>query len=496
MSNPSSFFMRRRRVLLSAAAALALVGGIVTGVGLPGKVPVAAHAEVSTTVRPTGFADVVSRVKPAVVAVIVERKAQQNASDDASSLPDLSPDDPLYRFFRQFKQFREFRGGQPPKAEHLVAQGSGFFISGDGYLLTNNHVVEDGAAFKIVADDGKHYAAKLIGRDPRTDLALLKVDANQAFPFVALAKTAPRVGDWVVAIGNPFGLGGTVTAGIVSARGRDIGAGPYDDFLQIDAPVNRGNSGGPSFNLDGEVVGINTAIFSPSGGSVGIGFAIPANVAQTVVAQLQKDGKVVRGWLGVQIQPVTDDIATSLGLNEPQGALVAEVQPDSPAAKAGVKAGDAILTLNGESLKDSRDLQRRVASLAPGSSHNIEVLRNGERLTLNVKFGILPNETAQADTPRDGGATPSNVASLGLTLAPHKDGRGVVVADIDPDGAAATRGLHRGDVILDIGGETVSNPADVKAKLSRAREDGRKIVLAHVRTNGKSVFVPLPVTQG
>lgn len=495
MSNsPLTFFHRRRRALLGAVAALAIIGGVASSLDLHGPAPRAAHAETTQTVRPSGFADVVARVKPAVVAVIVQQKPREPAASEFNSLPDLSPDDPLYRFFRQFRQ--EFGhqelGRQRPRA--VTAQGSGFFISGDGYLLTNNHVVDGGTSFKIVTDDGKDFTGKLIGRDPRTDLALLKVDADKPFPFVSFSGLQPRVGDWVVAIGNPFGLGGTVTAGIVSARGRDIGAGPYDDFLQIDAPVNRGNSGGPSFNLDGEVVGINTAIFSPSGGSVGIGFAIPSNIAQNVVAQLKKDGAVVRGWLGVQIQPVTEDIASSLGLDHPQGALVADVQHGSPAAKAGIEAGDVVMAINGDPVHDARDLQRRVAALPPGSTHGIELLRKGRKLSLNAEFGKLPIEERQASAAGEDKSSSADLTGLGVIL--ERGAGGVVIASLDPEGAAASHGLHAGDVIIAIGGDKVAKPADVAEKLTEAKKSGRKAVLAHVRSNGKSVFVPLPVAQG
>src|SRR3954465_4038620 len=259
-----------------------------------------------------------------------------------------------------------------------MGQGSGFFISADGYAVTNNHVVDKAESVEVTTDDGKIHTAKVIGTDPRTDLALIKVEGGNDFPFVRLADQAPRIGDWVLAVGNPFGLGGTVTAGIVSARGRDIGAGPYDDFIQIDAPVNKGNSGGPTFDVDGNVIGVNTAIFSPSGGSVGIAFAIPAGTVKSVVAQLKDKGAVSRGWIGVQIQPVTTDIAESIGLNSAEGALVAEPQTNGPAAKAGIQAGDVITAVNGSAVKDARDLARQIGALAPGSAVNLKVWRKGE----------------------------------------------------------------------------------------------------------------------
>ena len=281
------------------------------------------------TQHPVGFADIVAKVKPAVISVRVKIDRPANSSFSEDDLP-FPPGSPFGRFFRRF--------GMPDLGhghEVITGQGSGFFISPDGYAVTNNHVVQNAENVQVTTDDGKLYSAKVIGTDPRTDLALIKVDGRD-FPYVKLAETTPRVGDWVLAVGNPFGLGGTVTAGIVSARGRDIGAGPYDDFIQIDAPVNKGNSGGPTFDVDGNVIGVNTAIFSPSGGSVGIAFAIPADTVKSVITQLREKGKVTRGWIGVEIQPVTADIADSLGLKKAAGALVSEPQPNSPAAKAGI----------------------------------------------------------------------------------------------------------------------------------------------------------------
>ncbi len=339
---PNSYSRTRKR-LLAAVASLAIAGAVGFGAVTTGTAPVLADAVRVEAPQVPGFADVVERVSPAVVSVKVKAKIEPAAddgsdqSDDQDGMNNL-PDNPqLRRFFKEFRGFgdqngqnqfgnrrfnhRDHNNDQP----RPVAQGSGFFISDDGYLVTNNHVVEEGSAFTVVMNDGKELDAKLIGTDPRTDLAVLKVDGVGKFTYVDFADDSKvRVGDWVVAVGNPFGLGGTVTAGIVSARGRDIGAGPYDDFLQIDAAVNRGNSGGPTFNLNGQVVGINTAIFSPSGGSVGIAFAIPASTAKQVVEDLMKNGSVQRGWLGVEIQPVTSDIAESLGLKSEKGALVSE----------------------------------------------------------------------------------------------------------------------------------------------------------------------------
>ena len=274
----------------------------------------------------------------------------------------------------------------------MVGLGSGFFISADGYAVTNDHVVDGAVTVDVRTNDGSVYAAKVIGTDPQTDLALIKVDGGGKFPFVKFADTPPRVGDWALAVGNPFGLGGTVTAGIVSARGRDIGEGKYDDFIQIDAPINKGNSGGPTFDIDGRVMGVNTAIYSPSGGSVGIGFAIPAETARTIIEQLKDKGRVVRGWIGVQAHSVDENLADSLKLKVPGGALVDESQLDSPAAKAGVTAGDIITAVNGAPLKDSRDLAKKVASMTPGTVVHLSVLRNGREKTLELKLGELRNE--------------------------------------------------------------------------------------------------------
>ena len=301
-----------------------------------------------------------------------------------------------------------------------MAQGSGFFISADGYAVTNNHVVERGKTVEIQTDDNKTYTAKVIGTDPKTDLALLKVDGRTDFPFVKLGDKQPRIGDWVIAVGNPFGLGGTVTAGIVSARGRDIGAGPYDDFIQIDAPVNKGNSGGPTFDVDGNVIGVNTAIFSPNGGSIGIGFAIPAETVKTVVAQLKEHGAVTRGWIGVQIQPVTADVADSLGLKNAEGALVAEAQANSPAAKAGIASGDVITSVNGEAVKDARDLAKKIGALAPGATAKLGVLSKGKEKTVAVTLADYPKDAkpARVGEQRQAESRAAPRPHLGLTLAP------------------------------------------------------------------------------
>src|ERR1700731_4829293 len=394
--------------------------------------------------RPVGFADIVEKVKPAVISVRVklERPADSALTNEDMPFP---PGSPFERFFRKFGGPNG--PGGPGGKEVVTGQGSGFFISADGYAVTNNHVVQNAETVTVTADDGKTYTAKVIGTDSRSDLALIKVEGAD-FPFVKLADTSPRIGDWVLAVGNPFGLGGTVTAGIVSARGRDIGPGPYDDFIQIDAPVNKGNSGGPSFDVEGNVIGVNTAIFSPSGGSVGIAFDIPADTVKNVVAQLRDKGTVTRGWIGVQIQPVTPDLADSMGLKQTTGALVSEPQPDSPAVKAGIQSGDVITSVDGAAVHDARELARRIGTMAPGASVKLGLIHQGQEKTVTLTLGTLPNEKAASnqDTPH---ATPDNdMPKLGLTLAPSNKGagadstgNGVVVTAVDPNGVAADHGF-------------------------------------------------------
>jgi serine protease Do len=442
--------------------------------------------------RPVGFADIVEKVKPSVMSVRV--KMQRPANDDSGDqeLP-FPPGSPFERFFKRFGM-----PNSPNGKEVITGQGSGFFISADGYAVTNNHVVQNAEDVTVTTDDGKTYTAKVIGTDTRTDLALIKIDGN-SFPYVKLADAAPRVGDWVLAVGNPFGLGGTVTAGIVSARGRDIGAGPYDDFIQIDAPVNKGNSGGPTFDVDGNVIGVNTAIFSPSGGSVGIAFAIPAETVKNVVAQLRDKGTVTRGWIGVQIQPVTPDIADSMGLKQATGALVAEPQAGSPAAKAGIQSGDVITSVDGQDIHDARELARRIGTMAPGATVQLGVIHQGENKTLSLTLGTLPAEKQASNAPSGQREVPdSDIPKLGLTLAPASkvsgsNGEGVVVTAVADGGVAAEHGFRVGDVILDVGGKTVAAPSDVRKSLADARKEGKHAVLFRVKSGEGTKFVALPL---
>jgi serine protease Do len=495
-------FTARRLALLASAAglAIAVVATGTSGFSTPNFPSAIATAHADTMQRSTGFADVVEKVKPAVVSVRVKVDAtakmmSMNDNDEASP---MQPGAPLEKFFEQFGG-RGMPKGFPQGKRAVTGEGSGFFISADGYAVTNNHVVDHAKTVQITMDDGSTYDAKVVGSDPKTDLALIKVDANKSFPFVKFADRDPRVGDWVVAVGNPFGLGGTVTAGIVSARGRDIGSGPYDDYIQIDAPINKGNSGGPAFNMDGEVIGVNTAIFSPSGGSVGIGFDIPAATAKMVVAQLKEYGRIDRAWLGVQIQPVTAEIADSLGLKKAEGAIVAQPQADSPASKAGIVAGDVITEIDGKAIKDSRELARKVGMMAPGTKIKVTLARKGEIKTLTLTLGKMPNEQqAKADTSDEMSAGDS--PRLGLNLAPAKDvagsgDQGVAVVGVDPNGPAAERGIKTGDVILDVAGKAVANTAEVRKALSDARTAGKNTVLLRVKTAEATRFVALPIKK-
>ena len=393
--------------------------------------------------------------------------------------------------------------GRPAHPHLTMAQGSGFFISPGGYLVTNNHVVEDAKDISVTLESGDRFPATLVGADARTDVALLKVRASQQFPYVKFSEKDPRVGDWVLAVGNPFGLGGTVTRGIISAHHRDIGSGPYD-YLQIDAAVNRGNSGGPSFNLDGEVVGMNTAIFSPSGGSVGIAFAIPAALVKEVVGQLQEHGTVDRGWLGVVIQNVTDEIADSIGLSEAKGAMVTQVAEDGPAAKQDIKAGDVIVAVNGDKIDDSRDLARKIAELHPNTDVKLSIIRYGDKHEVDMKLGTFPSGKKLAALEEDKPETGMQLDNLGLSLAPAvkvpgAGEDGVVITEVDPNSDAAAKGLKAGDIILQVAGETVSQPGDVangvRKAMEKAKDKDKVNVLIQVKTGDQTRFVALSLKK-
>jgi len=455
------------------------------------SIAVAAEVDAVGAAAPVGFADIIERVRPAVVGVRVKTEERGSWGDDIQQESPFPPGSPFDRFFRQF----EIPLPDNPAPKSGVNLGSGFFISGDGYIVTNNHVVASGKAFEVTADDGKVYQAKVIGTDPQTDLALIKIVPPGDMPYVRLAKAEPRIGDWVLPIGNPFGLGGTVTAGIVSARGRDIGEGPYDDFIQIDAPVNKGNSGGPTFNVRGEVIGVNAAIYSPSGGSIGVAFDIPAETVRLVVEQLKDKGHVTRGWIGVQIQVVTPMIAEALGLKKAQGALVAVLESDSPASRQGIEVGDVIISIESHEVSDPRDLARTIAGMPPGSAVKFGVFRNGEEKSVVVTLGELPRTTEAKGEKQ---VEPNEKSALGLTLAPARAVRragekGVVVTDISPEGEAADSGLQVGDIILSIGGHAIDAPGDVGRLVNEARAHSRHAILMQVKRDDAMSFVAVPI---
>ena len=494
---------RLRHYLLSGVAAAALIAAAPAMYHANADAPVLQKNEAPGTLtldqKAIGlpdFTQLVQRVKPAVVSVRVKEQAPGQAT------PDDSSDDPFKGtpFDKFFKDLPGRGGGQWKRVQPapVEAQGSGFFISADGYLVTNNHVVDGATKVQVATDDGQTLTAKVVGTDKQTDLALIKVDSDKKFPFVTLSKERPKIGQWVVAMGNPFGLGGTVTAGIISAEGRDIGEGPYDDFLQIDAPINRGNSGGPTFNLKGEVVGVNTAIFSPSGGSVGIAFDIPASTVESVIPQLQKSGQVTRGWLGVQIQPVTKDIADSLGLKSDEGALVTEPQPDSPAAQAGLKSGDVITAVDNDGIKDARALARRIASVAPGTEVTLAIERDGKPQTVTVKIARMHEQVRLASREQK---DRSQTDRLGLELAPAGDvegegSNGVAIVGIEPGGEAASLGMSAGDVILKAGGKNISTPSEFLSALDAAQSAGHKHTLVLLKHGKNQIYVAVPVGTG
>jgi serine protease Do len=406
-------------------------------------------------------------------------------------IPEFPPGSPFNQMFRHF-----FDGQNQMHMAPAHALGSGFIIDPAGYIVTNNHVVDHAHKIKVTLGDGKSYPAKVIGRDAKTDLALLKIDAGQPVPYVAFGNSEKeRVGDWVVAVGNPFGLGGTVTAGIVSAHDRDLNNGPYDDYLQIDAPINPGNSGGPLFNQSGQVIGIDTAIYSPNGGSVGIGFAIPSNLATKVVAQLREHGKVERGWLGIAMQPLTPALATAVGHPGAQGVLVDKVINDSPAQKAQLKQGDVITAFNGEAIKGPRDLAIDVANAANGSSAKLTIWRDGQQSDVDVAIGTQPNRTQVAQD--EAGSGPVGMAFAPLTqdeqnqLGLNSSVKGVVVAQVTPGSKADESGVQAGDVIVRVGNDAVTSAAEAVAKIHAAEHDKKDAVPLLVMRDGTTYYLAL-----
>ena len=460
---------------------------------------------------PDSFADLAARLLPGVVNISSSQTITADKGDKRDfgpEIPQFPPGSPFEQFFRDFMERNHHGQNHDPASPPRKTQslGSGFIIDSSGIVVTNNHVIDDADEITVILQDNTTLKAKLIGRDQRTDIAVLKVNPEK--PLTALSfgdSDASRVGDWVLAIGNPFGLGGTVTAGIVSARGRDINQGPYDNFIQTDAAINRGNSGGPLFNMDGEVIGINTAIYSPSGGSIGIGFSIPANLAKTVVAQLRDFGHARRGWLGVKIQQVTPDIAESLGLKDATGAMVAGITDGGPADKAKLKSGDIILKFDGQDVKERHNLPRIVADSAVGKEVPVVVWRDGKEVTVQTTLAERPadQQLASIDANKPVDTTkPTDITGLGLKVAPVsqelkdkfqlQDGqKGVVITDVAPNSAAAEKGLKPGDVIMEVQQGEITSPADVEKQVDAARGADRKFVLMLIQREGGVQYVPL-----
>jgi serine protease Do len=466
---------------------------------------------------PASFADLIDKVSPAVVAIDVKGKTRgrgENGGPDGQEDEDGTPRDGLppeaEEFFRRFGIPRP----QQPDARPSRVAGSGFFISADGLIVTNNHVVEDASEITVTLSDERELKAKLVGNDPRTDLAVLRTEEKGPFPFVGFARnTKPRVGDWVIAIGNPFDLGTTVTAGIVSAVARDTND-QYVDFLQIDAPINRGNSGGPTFDLYGRVIGVNSQILSPTGGSVGIGFAIPADTADKIVKQLIDKGRVLRGWLGVTIGPVSDSVAAATGLKEARGALISAVREGSPAEKGGLKGGDIVINLDGSPLKDSTDLSRRVADLPANSTHEFDILRQGKRQKIKVTIGERPSEDVVAGNDNGNGDNPGGPGEgqtgrvsetlWGLKVAPlsvadrrrlrlDPNEKGLVVTGVRNDSPLAEEGLVAGLAILEANYRPIASVEDLEKAAKDARAEGLKAVLLRIQTPQNSVFIGAPL---
>jgi serine protease Do len=456
---------------------------------------------------PDSFADLADKLVPAVVNISTTQAMPEKGTDkETAETPEAPPSLPFDDFFRDFFNNRSGRNGQGAPRPLVHSLGSGFIIDASGLIVTNNHVIAGAEEINVILADDTILKAQIVGRDTVTDLALLKVEAKQPLPEITWGDSnQARVGDWVLAVGNPFGLGGSVTAGIVSARARDIHAGPYDDFLQTDAPINRGNSGGPLVNLAGELIGINTAIYSPSGGSIGIGFAIPSSLARPVIEQLQKNGKVERGWVGVRIQAVTDEIAESIGLDKARGALVTDVDQNSPAAKAKLQPGDVILSFDGKPIERTRQLPRLVAETPADKTVKLTLWRDGKESSVDIKIGPLnPDKLVTAAPAAPPPKDIPTVDTAGMSLAKvtpelrrdlelPEDTKGVVVVDVDEGGPAAKRGVQAGDVVAAIGRDAVATPEQVTEKVEAARKAGRKLVLVKIERDGAAQFVALPV---
>jgi len=517
MSSPN--IIRRHRVAALLGAALIIspfVVSLAQSASNTGVSTVAATTQtpVAGITAPNGsFAPIVAADKPAVVTVTTIMKAQPASADDGMPLGNS----PFDQYFRQFFGDQGMPAPRTPpqqqqQAQRTEALGSGFIVSADGTIVTNNHVVDGASSIKVTLDDGTELPATLVGRDAKNDLAVLKIKADKPLATVKWGDSDKLMtGDQVLAIGNPFGIGTTVTAGIVSARGRDLHSGPFDDFIQIDAPINHGNSGGPLVDVNGNVVGINTAIYSPNGGSVGVGFAIPSDQAQKVVAKLMKDGSIQYGYLGVEIQPVTADVASAVGLDHPGGALVSQVNDGSPAAKAGVETGDVITSFAGQDVKDPKDLSRAVADVAPGARETLDVWRKGKAMNIPVDVGRNGDDVKTASLNDDSSAPSaeqgSSIPAIGLGLMDitpdvrqelnlSANQRGALVASVNPDKPASTSGIQPGDIIVAVNQAPVKTARQVTQAIALAGKSGRKSVLLLIERDGGQIYVAVPFANG
>ncbi|MCB1970110.1 MAG: Do family serine endopeptidase [Geminicoccaceae bacterium] len=502
----ASLFSIKKSLAMAGISTLALASAGALAAASQGEPITVPHEITTDSAYRDGYVDLVDAVIPAVVNVRVSGEADEQMAGGTGMSPEISPDmrDFFEHFFgQQFGQRFGNQDGQPERhsnRQHVRGEGSGFFIDADGHVVTNAHVVRQASKIEVVTHDGTVYPATLKGVDEKTDLAVLQIDAGKPTPYVAFADSDKvKVGERVVAVGNPFGLGGTVTSGIVSATGRELGAGPYDDFMQIDASINRGNSGGPTFNLDGQVVGVNSMIYSPSGGSVGIGFAIASNLVHDVVNDLLDDGRVERGWLGVTIQPLDDDLAKALELGDDEGVLVANVMDDSPAAKAGIQSGDVIRKIDGDKVAKVRDVTRKVAAIQPGTEAVLDVIREGEPVELSVAIGSMPNEqVASADSVQGDSDQPR----LGLhlqTMDPQSREKagvdhGLLITDVDFDSPASEKDIRPGDILLEADGRPINTVDDVRKAVRERHDEKGEAILLRIARNQNQIFVAVPIS--
>jgi len=487
MRNSARYAAVRRMLLGTTAAAIGAVGMLMP---LQGTAQTATVAPIAWT-QPANLADLIEVVSPAVVKITATHTNKMAGNMPQGMLPDNLPEGPMGEMFKRFFDEQQGGGKQFRNSQPMQALGSGFIVDDSGIIVTNNHVVADADKLSVTLKDGREFTAKLLGVDPKTDLAVLKIDTDGKLPTVSWGNSEKlRVGDPVFAVGAPFGLTGSVTSGIVSARGRDIGAGPYDDFIQVDAPINKGNSGGPLFDAQGNVVGVNTAIYSPSGGSVGIGFSIPADLAKSIVSEIATDGQVERGWLGVSIQNITNDIAESLGLDKAKGVIVDSVQDNSPAKEAGVKSGDVIIGFGDKEINDVGDLTLAVADAEIGQNAEMKVYRAGKTVTLEPKIAKLKMDTTTAFAQQ---AQPEmNFDAMGLGL--QAEGDSVVITSIDPESGAAEAGIQEGDIIISVNQKPVTSLSEVDDAVEQAKEAGRPSVLAQIERDGTHRFVAIPLS--